>query len=33
MNDDLMPTSVGRGGDGGALSRRTSVSLEVVTWK
>ena len=33
MNDDLMPTSVGRGGDGGALSRRTSVSLEVVTWR
>ena len=31
MNDDLTPTSVGRGGDDGAFSRRTSVSLEVVT--
>ena len=31
MNDDLTPTSVGRGGDDGALSRRTSVSPEVVT--
>jgi hypothetical protein len=31
MNHDLTPTSLGRGGDDGALSRRTSVSLEVVT--
>jgi hypothetical protein len=30
MNDDLTPTSAGRGDDG-ALSRRTSVSLDVVT--
>jgi hypothetical protein len=31
MNDDLTPTAVGRGGDDGALSRRTSVPLEVMT--
>jgi hypothetical protein len=31
MNDDLTPTSAGRGGDDGAFSRETGVSLEVVT--
>jgi hypothetical protein len=30
MNHDLTPTSAGRGGDDGALSRRTSVSAVMV---